>query len=227
MSGPTDRGHLVLWGVGTSRTLRAHWALAELELAYETRAIGPRTGETKTAEYTALTARQKVPLLQDGDLVITESAAIIAYLSDAYATAHNALLPRTPQSRAKCLEWIAFGLSELDAASLYVIRRHRDLAHIYGAAPDVCVAAEQYFGLQMRSLDRALGDGRTFIADNRFSAADIILGTCLGWADRYGLEVSPLARDYLAALQSRAAFGRAVARNTRPEAVPTRGDATL
>ena len=57
---------LVLWGVGTSRTVRAHWALAELGLAYETRAIGPRTGETKTAEYTRLNPRQKVPLLQDG-----------------------------------------------------------------------------------------------------------------------------------------------------------------
>lgn len=73
--------NLTLWGVGTSRTVRPHWALAELGLKYETYAIGPRTGETKTTEYTKLNPRQKVPLLQDGDFSIGESAAIVAYLS--------------------------------------------------------------------------------------------------------------------------------------------------
>jgi glutathione S-transferase len=72
---------LILWGVGTSRTIRAHWAMAELGLAYETRPIGARTGETQTAEYTQLNPRQKIPLLQDDDFCIGESAAIVAYLS--------------------------------------------------------------------------------------------------------------------------------------------------
>jgi len=44
--------NLTLWGVGTSRTIRPHWAMHELGLAYTTKPIGPRTGETKTAEYT-------------------------------------------------------------------------------------------------------------------------------------------------------------------------------
>ena len=61
---------LTLWGVGTSRTIRAHWAMHELNLPYKTKPIGPRTGETKTAEYTRLNPRQKVPLLQDGDFCI-------------------------------------------------------------------------------------------------------------------------------------------------------------
>ena len=69
---------LVLWGVGTSRTLRAHWALHELGLAYQCRPILPRTGETKTAEFATLNPRQKIPLLQDGDFAIAESPAIAA-----------------------------------------------------------------------------------------------------------------------------------------------------
>ncbi len=73
--------NLTLWGVGTSRTIRPHWAMHELGLAYKTKPIGPRTGETKTAEYTKLNPRQKIPLLQDGDFCIGESAAIVAYLS--------------------------------------------------------------------------------------------------------------------------------------------------
>ena len=81
--------HLVLWGAGTGRTIRAHWAMHELGLAYESRPIGPRTGETKTAEYTALNPRQKVPLLQDGDFKIGESAAIVAYLLRRESSRHK------------------------------------------------------------------------------------------------------------------------------------------
>jgi glutathione S-transferase len=39
---------LTLWGVGTSRTIRPHWAMQELGLPYKTKPIGPRTGETAT-----------------------------------------------------------------------------------------------------------------------------------------------------------------------------------
>ena len=84
-----EKGPLILWGVTTSRTIRAHWALHELGLTYESRPIQPRTGETKTAEYTALNPRQKIPLLQDDDFTIGESAAIVAYLSRTYSTART------------------------------------------------------------------------------------------------------------------------------------------
>ena len=93
-------GGLILWGVTTTRTLRAHWAMAELDLRYERRPIRPRTGETKTEEFTRLTARQKVPVLQDGDLVLTESAAIVAYLSDHYGNEENRLYSCDPTERA-------------------------------------------------------------------------------------------------------------------------------
>ena len=73
--------------------------------------------------------------LQDDGLVLTESAAIITYLSDAYGQPHNRLLPVDLRERAQCLEWCFFVISELDATSLYVMRRHGDLRHIYGDAP--------------------------------------------------------------------------------------------
>ena len=110
---PVGHGRLVLWGAGTGRAMRAHWALAELGLDYESRPIQPRTGETKTPEYTALTARQKIPLLQDGDFTITESAAIVTYLSDTYPSEATALVPSGAKERARCLEWCFFVISEL------------------------------------------------------------------------------------------------------------------
>ena len=123
---------LTLWGVGTSRTIRAHWAMAELGLDYETRPIGARTGETQTAEYTKLNPRQKIPLLQDDDFCIGESAAIVAYLSRTYPQGQTSLIPETPRDYAAWLEWSFFIVTELDSTSLYVMRRHKAMpgAHL-------------------------------------------------------------------------------------------------
>ena len=105
------------------------------------RPIGPRTGETKTAEYTKLNPRQKVPLLQDGDFCIGESAAIVAYLSRMYSTPERSLIPEASREYAAWLEWCFFVVAELDSTSLYVMRRHRAdaLGPIYGVAPEVVV----------------------------------------------------------------------------------------
>jgi glutathione S-transferase len=141
---------LVLWGVGTMRTFRAHWALHELDLPYESRPILPRSGETKTPEYTALNARQKIPLLVDGDFRIGESAAIVAYLSQNYSTPEHALIPDEKSLQAKWLKWCFFIIAELDSTSLYVMRRHRlnnGMAHIYGEAPAVVSQAAEYFAI--------------------------------------------------------------------------------
>jgi glutathione S-transferase len=209
-------GKRILWGAGTSRTIRPHWALHELGLDYERRPIQPRTGETQTPEFTALSARQKVPLLQDNGLVITESAAIVTYLSDAYGQPHNRLVPEALRPRAQCLEWCFFVISELDATSLYVMRRHGDLRHIYGDAPVANDAASAYFEKQMRSVERALHDGRPYLLGDRFSAADILLSTCVGWAVRYGVPVATQVVGYNNRIMTRDAYLRAVTSNTPP-----------
>ena len=204
----------LLWGVGTSRTIRAHWALAELGLDYQCRPILPRSGETQTPEFTSINPRQKIPTLQDGDLTITESAAIVFYLSDRYATADNALVPTDTVERARCLEWCFFLATEIDATALYVMRRHRDLTHIYGEAPTANEAALGYFNRQMGQVQRTLADGRTYLMGERFTAADIILSSCVTWAVRYALFVAPHVLAYNTRATSRPAYMKALARNT-------------
>jgi glutathione S-transferase len=207
--------NLTLWGVGTSRTVRAHWAMQELGLAYETRAIGPRTGETKTAEYTALNPRQKIPLLQDGDFSIGESAAIVAYLSRTYSTREQALIPEAQRDYAAWLEWCFFIVTELDSTSLYVMRRHgaHALGHIYGVAPEVVAKAGEYFREQLRHVEKALADGRTFLMGDRFNSADILLTTCLEWAIAYGVPICDNAHPYLERIKQRPAYQRGLAAN--------------
>jgi len=209
---------LILWGVGTPRTLRPHWAMAELGLDYECRAIQTRSSAMQTPEFLGLTARKKIPLLQDGAFTLTESAAIIAYLSDAYGDERTALLPADAQARAQCLEWCVFVLSELDAGSLYVIRRHHYLPQIYGEAPEACASAARYFADQMPSVQRQLDKGHSFLLGDRLSAADIMLTSCLTWAVRFGVGVPEIAVAYAAGVTARTAYAQAVARNTPPAA---------
>lgn len=207
---------LVLWGVSTSRTLRAHWALHELGLAYQSRPILPRTGETKMAEFTALNPRQKIPLLQDGDFAIAESPAIAAYLSDTYGTAETALIPNPPRARAAWLEWCFYVMTELDATSLYVIRRHGALKHIYGEAPGAVDGAAEYFCTQLRHAEQALRDGRPFLVGDRFTTADMLLTTCLTWAMDYGVPVSPACLAYTQRITARPAYLAAEVANQPP-----------
>ena len=209
--------NLILWGVGTSRTIRPHWALHELGLKYELRAIQPRTGETKTAEFTTLSPRQKIPLLQDNDLTIGESAAIVAYLARRYGTGENPLVPQDPTGYAKWLEWCFFIVTELDSTSLYVMRRHgtvKGLAHIYGHAPEVVRQAGEYFLGQLRNVDVALRDGRTYLMGDQFTTADILLSTCLTWAIDYGVGICDSAVPYLERTTVRRAYLAAETSNT-------------
>src|SRR6266446_3475993 len=207
------RRRLVLWGVGTSRTLRAHWSLHELGLDYKSRPILPRSGETKTQEYTRLNPRQKIPLLQDGDFKIAESPAIAAYLSNTYATPENTLIPADSREHATWLEWCFYVATELDAASLYVMRRHGDLKHIYGEAPVALESAASYFEKQLHHAEQALQDGRPFLVGGRFTTADILLTTCLTWAVSYRVPVTSACHAYLERITSRPAYRAALAAN--------------
>ena len=207
------RRRLVLWGAGTTRTLRAHWALHELGLDYESRPILARSGETKTQEYTRLNPRQKIPLLQDGDFKIAESPAIAAYLSNTYGTNENALIPTEPREYATWLEWCFYAATELDATSLYVMRRHGALKHIYGESQVALESAAQYFATQLRHAEQALQDGGRFLVGGRLSTADILLTTCLAWAVSYRVPITPACRAYLERITSRPAYRAALTAN--------------
>jgi Glutathione S-transferase, N-terminal domain len=156
----------IVWGVGTPRTLRAHWSMHELGLDYERRPIGSRNGGNLTPEYTRLNPSQKIPTLQDGDLVVSESAAIVNYLTTCYGAAKNLQPPAEPGERARYDVWCFFCMMELDADTMYIIRRHGDLHAIYGEAPNAVKAAKRNICQAGRHRNgaprcRAICDGRT------------------------------------------------------------------
>jgi glutathione S-transferase len=210
-----EKPRLILWGARTPRTLRAHWVLHELGLEYETHPIGSRTGETQTREFKRLNPREKIPLLQDGDLALAESAAIVTYLSEKYGQPTGLIPPAGSPERAAYYEWCFFTMTELDAHTLYVIRRHTSLRELYGEAPNAVRAAQEGFQKQVRVADQRLALQGPFILGNTFTGADILLTTCLTWSDRFELPLTDRLREYMRRTTLREAYRLAFAANQR------------
>jgi glutathione S-transferase len=208
-----------LWGIGSPRTLRPHWLLIELGLDYETRAVLPRSAGMQDPELLRWTRRGKLPFLEDGEVRLGESGAILFYLADRYRERGElAPAPGTP-ARATFDDLALFILTELDATALYVVRRHEGLPGIYGEAPAACAAARAYFTRQVGELEARLADGRPHLLGDAFSALDVLLVSCLGWAQFLRIPLGEVLVTYLDAVSKRDAFTRASARNFPPEAL--------
>jgi glutathione S-transferase len=207
---------LTLFGVGTSRTMRAHWTLLELGLDYDTRPIGSRTGETLTDEFKRLNPRHKIPVLKHKSFVLTESAAIVQYLSEAFAKPSRLYVPTEDQARAALNEWCYFIVTELDAASLYIVRRHEGLAHIYGEAPGAVDSAKAYFSHNLEAMEpRFNASTPPYLLGDRFSVADILLMTCLDWAALSGIVLPRKLVEYRRLIAQRPAYRAALKKNFR------------
>ena len=203
---------LTLYGIGTSRTMRAHWMLLELGLEYQSVPIQPRTGETLTEDFRRLNPRHKIPVLQHGSFVLSESAAIIQYLSENFPDASRLYVPRDPQARAELNEWCYFIMTELDAASLYVVRRHEGLTHIYGAAPTAVEAGKTYFSHNLEAMTPRIARA-PYLLGEQLSTADILLMTCLDWAAVSNLTLPPEVVEYRQRIAQRPAYRAAMRRN--------------
>ena len=204
---------ITLWGAGTLRAHRVHWALHELNLDYRCEPIQSRSGETLTATYTALNPKQKIPFLQDGEFGLSESAAILNYLFASYGDAAEVYLPQTEQQRARSDEWCYFIMTELDAHSLYIIRRHGDLSAIYGETPVAVASAEQYFLKQMAAVAPRIEAADPYLFGDRLGVADILLTTCLDWALMCDFFIDAGCHTYRERTTARPAYAASLAAN--------------
>ncbi len=203
---------ITVWGGATARTIRPHWMCHELELEYEAKLIGSRTGETQSDEFRALNAKEKIPVLVDDGFVLSESAAIVTYLGDTYGP-DTGLVPKPyTQQRALYNQWLSFVQMELDAHTLYVMRKHRDLANLYGEAPAAINTAIDGFKKQIAVADTALAE-TDYLVGQGFTAADLMMTTVLTWAQAYAVDISPRLAEYASLHTSRPAFKRAASLN--------------
>lgn len=188
---------LKIYGCPNSRSNRVVWALEEASVGYDYHKVNLFIGEGRKADYLALNPGGKVPTLVDGDLILTESAAICTYIGDCFPD--SGLTPPVHSlERAQYNQWCFFVLSELEQP-LWTITKHRFALPEKRRVPAIIETAIWEFGVATKVLATGLGE-REFLVGNRFTAADILAAHTLAWARAFDL---PLGHAYLDAYTDR------------------------
>lgn len=175
-----------------SRSISAIWLLEETGLPYERVLTDITTGAQKAPEYLAINPMGKVPALRHGNVVVTETAAICAYLADAFPHAELAP-PSEDRLRGPYYRWLFFAAGPVEAAASnralgLVVPVGRERMIGYGTFDDT-----------MNTLENAVSRGEYLVGD-RFSAADVYVGSHIAFGLQFGT------------IEKRAAFERYVAR---------------
>jgi glutathione S-transferase len=194
-------GTLTLYTHPMSRGRVTRWMLEELGQPYETVLLDFDT-TMKAPDFLAINPLGKVPALKHGDVVVTECAAICAYLADAFPEAGLAPPPGSPD-RAAYYRWLFFAAGPVEAAIM-----DKALGLEVPADKRVMVGYGSY-DETVELLDAHVG-AHDYVAGNRFSAADVYLGAMIGWGTQFGMLPKRASFDaYLARLMGRPASIRA------------------
>ena len=184
-----------------SRGRIVRWMLEEVGQPYRTEVVEYATA-MKAPAYLAINPMGKVPALTHGTTVVTETAAICAYLADAFPAAGLAP-PAGDRLRGPYYRWLFFAAGPLEAATSnkalgVVVPRDKERMVGYGTLDAVTTA-----------LEKAL-DGREHLVGDRFTAADVYIGAHIGWGMQFGtIEKRPAFERYCARLSARPAAVRA------------------
>ena len=182
-----------------SRGQTIRWMLEEVGEPYETEILD-YTSSMKAEAYLAVNPMGKVPAIVHNGKVVTEVAAICCYLADAFPAAG---LAPDPKDRADYYRWIFFTSGPIEAA-------FSNKAAGFEPTPE----RQRMFGygnydLAINTLEKAL-TGKTFIASDRFTAADLFVGANVNFMLAFNLlEPRPVFTDYAARMTDRDAYRRA------------------
>jgi glutathione S-transferase len=184
-----------------SRGRIIRWMLEEVGAPYETVVLDYAT-TMKAPDYLAINPMGKVPAIRHGEAVVTECAAICAYLADAFPEKGLAP-PLGDPRRAPYFRWMFFGAGPVEAA-------------VTNKALEVSVPAEKKafvgygsFEETIDALEHALRPG-PYICGDLFTAADVYLGSQLGFGMMFGsIPKRPTFEAYAGRLMSRPAAARA------------------
>lgn len=188
-----------------SRAAGVLWMLEEVEVPYELVFTDLQKGEHKAPAMLAKNPMGKLPVLTDGELVMTEGAAIGLYLADRYALGR--LAPRSDDpARGTYLRWSLFAPSVIEPGAL---------AKAAGWDYKPSQAGWGTHDAMLAAVSSAI-EGRDFILGKDFSMADVIFGGTLRYMLRFKLfEERPLFKAYVDRLTERPALQRADAKNAQ------------
>lgn len=194
---------LIFYTNPQSRGQIIRWMLEEVGEPYETRLLDYAT-TLKGPEYLAINPMGKIPAIQHKGKVVTEVAAICAYLADAFPQAR--LAPDTTD-RAEYYRWLFFAAGPIE---------HAFSNKAAGFEPTTERQRMFGYGNFDLTIDTAANflDGRDYVTGGKFSAADLYLSSQLGFMMMFGmLEARPAFQSYVARCTGREAYGRAKQRD--------------
>jgi glutathione S-transferase len=192
---------LVFYTNPRSRGRIVRWMLEEIGHPYRAEVLEYGTS-MKAPDYLAINPMGKVPALRHGDVVVTEAAAICAYLADAFPQADLAPPPGDSR-RAPYYRWLFFAAGPIEAAVSnknfgFVVPPEREPTIGYGS-----------FQRVMSTLEEAVSAG-PYLAGDNFTAADIYCGSQIGFGLMFGtIEKRPAFASYWSRVSARPAYMRA------------------
>ncbi len=192
---------LVLYTHPMSRGRIGRWMLEEIGQPYRAEILDYAT-TMKSPAYLAINPMGKVPALRHGDTVVIECAAICAYLADAFPKA--GLAPAvSDRLRGPYYRWLFFGAGPLEAAATnkglgFEVPPEKKPMAGYGSLADVTSALD------------GLLSANDYVTGNQFTAADVYLGSHIGWGMQFGtIEKRPSFERYWQRVSARPAAIRA------------------
>lgn len=187
-----------LYEFAFTRSIRARWMLQELGVDFEPVSVDLFGGEASRPEFLKLNPAAKIPVLVDGDLVLTESAAIVLYLAEKY----RRFLPTDPRGRAEVNRWLLFTVTELEQP-LWRIAKNRNLyPEEQRLAADIPLASQDF--RRMAEVAEKHMQGRKFVVGDDVTVADFVLAYTLDWANEVKLlDRSPQLVAYMERMYAR------------------------
>jgi len=196
---------LTLYHVAPSRSSIVHWMLEEVGEPYDIHLLSMKRGEQRAPDYLAINPMGKVPALKHGDVVITEAAAICAYLADEFPQ-RKLNVPVGDPRRGVYFKWLFFGPSCVEPAVMDRAYPRKD------AAPRGALGYGEY-DLVLDVLTKAAAKG-PYLMGEQFTAADVVIGSGLRWGMHFKLlPERPEFTAYMARLAERPALRRAEAKD--------------
>jgi len=195
-----------LYGFMRSRSNRPHWALEELEVPYEFYQLDFSKGDNRSNFFLSLNSAGKMPVLEDGDLVLTESAAICNYLGEKFP--EKGLTPAAG-TREKALydQWMFFILCELEQP-LWTKGKHTFAIPEKVRVPAILDTALWEFEKAVKLASDGLGE-KEFMVGDQFTMVDICLAHTMIWATKFEFPVPhPNLMAHMDRMMKRPSFER-------------------
>lgn len=186
-----------------SRAVMTRWLLEELGVSYDLKMVDYEDGSMRSDAFMALNPMGKIPVIVDGETVVTETVAIALYLADKFKENADLAPGVDDPRRGEYLRWMVFQAASVEPAMFQANMKFETNQRSAGWGNVELVT---------RVLENRFSLASPYLFGEQFTAADVVLGGTVNWALQFGMfPKTPAMTAYAQRLTERPAFQRAFA----------------